>query len=243
MRWPLIRRAVKEFAPRTLLECGCGQGAMGTRLARLAPEYVAVEPDEKSFQVAKERLEPAGARVVNGTADDLPHGETFDTVCAFEVLEHLEDEDAALQQWRRRLVPGGQLVLSVPAFQDMYGPWDAAVGHFRRYSPEDLDVVLARNGLRSAKLDLYGWPLAFVLEKARNVVAQRRKDGSADVQPEAGASEQEMATRTAGSGRILQPGRGLAGAGVSAAVWPFTKVQRMRPSSGNGIVAVAYRLD
>jgi len=233
---------VIDFAPRRLLEAGCGQGAMGTRLVRLAPTYVAVEPDEQSYEVARSRLEPAGARVVHGTADDLPAEDRFETVCAFEVLEHLEDEDAALGQWRRRLVPGGQLVLSVPAFQDMYGPWDAAVGHFRRYSPDELGAVLVRNGFRPAKLDLYGWPLAFAMEKVRNVVAERRGNADPDNHSEDGPRE-DMATRTAGSGRILQPGRGLAGAATHVAVWPFTKVQRLRPSSGNGIVAVAYRQD
>jgi len=42
---------------------------------------------------------------------------------------------------------------------------------------------------------------------------------------------------------MLQPGRGLVGAATQVAVWPFTKVQRLRPGSGNGIVAVAYRQD
>ena len=242
MRWPFIRTAITDFAPTRLLEAGCGQGAMGTRLVRLAPTYVAVEPDEQSYQVARSRLEPAGARVLHGTADALPAEDTFDTVCAFEVLEHLKDEDAALAQWRRRLVPGGQLVLSVPAFQDMYGPWDAAVGHFRRYSPPELEMVLARNGFRAAKLDLYGWPLAFALEKVRNLLIERRGNPDPGSHHEDGPAE-PMAERTAGSGRMLQPGRGVVGVASQVAVWPFTKLQKLRRSSGNGIVAVAYRQD
>jgi SAM-dependent methyltransferase len=241
MRWPFIRQAVTDFAPSRLLEAGCGQGAMGTRLVRLTSTYVAVEPDTQSYLVARSRLEPAGARVLHGTAEALPPEEPFDTVCAFEVLEHLEDEDAALGQWRRRLVPGGQLVLSVPAFQHMYGPWDAAVGHFRRYSPEELGDVLRRNGFRPAKLDLYGWPLAFAMEKVRNVLIERRRNADPGSHSESGPSA-DMADRTAESGRMLQPG-GLVGTATQVVVWPFTKVQKLRPSSGNGIVAVAYRQD
>ena len=242
MRWPYIRRAVTDFAPRSLLEVGCGQGAVSTRLVRLVPTFVAVEPDEESFKVARSRLAGSAASVVNGTADDLPDGEVFDTVCAFEVLEHLEDEDTALQQWRDRLLPGGQLVLSVPAFQEKFGPWDQAVGHFRRYSPDELDLVLRRNGFRSARLDVYGWPLALWLETARNFIIERRPEGS-DATSEDEASSGEMATRTAGSGRILQPGRTFVGAATTAVVWPFTKLQMARRSSGNGIVAVAYRCE
>ena len=178
--------------------------------------------------------------MVNGTADDLPEDEAFDTVCAFEVLEHLEDEGAVLQQWRGRLVPGGQLVLSVPAFQDMYGPWDAAVGHFRRYSPADLGAVLELHGFRAARLDLYGWPLAFALEAVRNRVAERSAGSRPD--DHRSASAEEMAERTASSGRRLQPERRLVGAATEAVIWPFTKFQRLRPGSGNGIVAVAYRV-
>jgi SAM-dependent methyltransferase len=240
MRWPFISRAVVDFAPRSLLEVGCGQGAMGTRLVTLTPDYVAVEPDRHSFESARARLEPLGGRVVNGTVEDLPTSERFDTVCAFEVLEHFEDEDEPLQQWRARLHPGGQLVLSVPAFQEMFGPWDAAVGHYRRYSPDQLAVALNRNGFRPAHLDVYGWPLALVLEKARNRIISRRGSTAAVEQDPAPT---DMADRTSRSGRLLQPGRGLAGAAMNAAVWPFSKVQRLRPRSGNGIVAVAYRVD
>ena len=54
-------------------------------------------------------------------------------MCAFEVLEHIDDDALALKQWREYLRPSGWLLLSVPAHQDQYGAADELVGHYRRY--------------------------------------------------------------------------------------------------------------
>ncbi|MEL7157397.1 MAG: methyltransferase domain-containing protein, partial [Actinomycetota bacterium] len=53
----------------------------------------------------------------------------FDYVMAFEVLEHITDDRAALEEWLRRLRPGGRVLFSVPAHQRKYGDADRAVGH------------------------------------------------------------------------------------------------------------------
>ena len=95
LRWPLIKRAMKLARPTTTLELGCGQGAMGARLAGLTPSFLAIEPDPTSYEIARSRIEPRGGRVLNVMSTELPAGSTYDMVCAFEVLEHLEDDGAA----------------------------------------------------------------------------------------------------------------------------------------------------
>ncbi len=65
-------------------------------------------------------------------------GRQFDVVCSFEVLEHLEDDAAALAGWATFIKPGGHLIMSVPGFAERFGPMDENVGRFRRYSPADL---------------------------------------------------------------------------------------------------------
>lgn len=231
LRWPLIKQGMKRTRPVTTLEIGAGQGAMGARLARLTPSFLAVEPDVTSYGVAKERIEARGGTVRNCLSDDLEDGTTFDMVCAFEVLEHLEDDEAALASWAEKVRPGGHLMLSVPAWQHMFGKWDKAVGHYRRYSPDELGDKLRAAGFEPVKIGLYGWPLAFLLEAIRNRVA----DGSAQL-------EDSADVQTAHSGRWMQPSKRLSDIVITVGIFPFQVLQRLVPGKGNGIVSLARRV-
>jgi len=95
-----------------------------------------------------QQADPCGRRtgeVRNIPVQDLGD-ERFDLVCAFEVLEHIEDDAAAVKEWSSRLRAPGWLLLSVPAHQDRYGPFDEMVGHFRRYDPAAMTALLAGCG-------------------------------------------------------------------------------------------------
>lgn len=93
LRWDLVRRMLPSQA-RSVLEVGCGQGAVGARLAA-NHDYLGVEPDGTSFATASARIGPLKVR--NGMVEDVVEpGRTFDLVCAFEVLEHLEDDASAV---------------------------------------------------------------------------------------------------------------------------------------------------
>ncbi len=70
----------------------------------------------------------------------------FDSVVCLNVLEHIEDDLFALAQIRDVLKPGGRLALLVPAHQFLYGEFDRAVGHFRRYEKRELTVKLENVG-------------------------------------------------------------------------------------------------
>jgi len=231
LRYDTISRILDELEPKTILEVGCGQGALGARLATRAA-YTGVEPDPSSFRVAKDRIESCGGHAINGTDQAVPVDDTFDLVCAFEVLEHIEDDQGALKSWSRRVRPGGSLLLSVPAWQDRFGPMDENVGHFRRYNPEELSSKLTSAGFADAHVTVYGWPLGFALEAVRNRV-DGKKLAKAKVN---GASAAEL---TAASGRTFQPPNPWVGRGVQIATTPFRIAQRARPGSGIGLVAVA----
>lgn len=214
-----------------VLEVGCGQGGFGARLAQRY-EYLGLEPDHASFAVADQRLRRAGrGRVRNARIEQLDAG-SFDVVCAFEVLEHLEDDAAALAAWVARVRPGGLLLLSVPAYQRRYAAADELVGHFRRYDPEPLRALLAAAGLVDITIRHYGMPLGYLLETARNVLARRRLRAVRTASPQ---------QRSAGSGRLLQPSSGIRGAVNRCGSAPFRLLQRAFPNTGPGLVAVARR--
>jgi SAM-dependent methyltransferase len=233
LRYDVVSRAIERLQPRRVLEIGCGQGAFGARLAgRL--DYLGVEPDESSYAVAAARIEPRGGTVINGSHDAVPPGATFDAVFAFEVLEHIDDDKGALADWVPFLRPGGHLIMSVPAFQDRFGPMDIHAGHFRRYSPDDLRDRLTEAGLVVDDITVYAWPLGYALEAVRNRI-DAKKLATAQAN---GTSIEEL---TAASGRTFQPSKRFAGIAVQAATLPFRYLQRARPHSGTGLVAVAAR--
>lgn len=233
LRFDLIRRVLRDRNPQTILEVGCGQGALGARLSTYA-DYLGVEPDEQSFQVAEQRVTQFGGHVLHGVDAVIADDAKFDLVCAFEVLEHLEDDRAALVRWAKLIKPGGAMLLSVPAWQDRFGPMDENVGHFRRYSPDELSVKLTDAGLSSPHVQVYGWPLGFALEAVRNRVDGKRLAA-------AKAEGRSVADLTAASGRTFQPPNPRVGKAVQLATVPFRLLQRTRPNAGIGLIAVATK--
>ncbi|HYI45275.1 MAG TPA: class I SAM-dependent methyltransferase [Actinomycetota bacterium] len=212
-----------------VLEVGTGQGAIGARLASRY-DYTGVEPDLDSFAVARKRLERVGrGRMVNGFVSDLPADATFDLVCAFEVLEHIEDDVAALREWGARVRPGGYAMISSPAFPDRFGPFDHFAGHFRRYDRQQFADLLTAAGFEEPSVFTYGALLGQLLETIRHRVTARK------------ASPVSMEERTAASGRWMHPDR--LGWLTHAASAPFRVLQRpfANGNVGTGFVAVARR--
>jgi SAM-dependent methyltransferase len=229
LRWSVAGRLVDQLRPTSVLELGCGLGAVGVRLAKLA-RYTAAEPDERSWRTARDRIAPLGGTVIHGDHTAVEGG-PFDVVCAFEVLEHIEDDAAALDQWLPLVRPGGHLLLSVPADPERFGPSDVLVGHYRRYTAEQLEERLARAGAVEVSVAHYGWPLGYLLDAVRDRLAARRIDAAALTAGE----------RTHTSGRLFQPRTKVISTLIRAGVAPFVALQRARPGHGPGLVALARR--
>jgi SAM-dependent methyltransferase len=149
----LLRQSTgrKSGIPR-ILDFGCGTGGNTTVYASLG-SVIGIEPDASAVRLAQAR---GGALYCRGTGTRLPfRGGAFDAVVASDVLEHIEDDRAALAETARVLRPGGVLVISVPAHQWLFSEHDAALHHFRRYSKTALREVLERSGFKARRLSYW----------------------------------------------------------------------------------------
>ena len=126
-----------------VLEVGAG---IGTTMKALRTggerSWTCLEPDPAmAAQLARETAaEDRRTGLVTGTLDDLKDA-TFDTIIYVDVLEHIEDDRGELQRAARRLRPGGRLLVMSPAHQFLFSPFDAQIGHFRRYSAAALRAL------------------------------------------------------------------------------------------------------
>lgn len=233
LRYDCISRSLAALpGVDSILEVGTGLGAVGARLARRYG-YVGLEPSRESCAVARSRIEPLGGTVICGDVTALDPGDMFAVACAFEVIEHIEDDAGSLRLWREHIHPGGWVMLSTPPFQSRFGPLDRASGHYRRYEPDWMAELLVQTGFKEPRIWLYGFPLGYALEAARNgLAALSRKE------------EVSLAEHTEASGRWWQPPDWLAPV-TQATTLPFRLMQRpfLGTRFGTGLFALAQRSD
>lgn len=196
-----LLRATFEDHVRTHDDAGCRALDVGSadgpsdfwsgRRARVT----SVDPDPRGL--------PSGSGVC-ASLPQLPfRAGTFDVVTAFDVIEHCEDEEAALAEVRRVLKPGGLLLLSVPAYQWAWTDFDVQNGHYRRYTRRRARLAVERAGLRPVRVT-YAFAAvfpAFALQRlgSRLVEATRRThpSGPADiVRPPRAAARVERVLRS-----------------------------------------------
>ena len=90
---------------------------------------------------------------------------SFDFIYTLNVLEHIEDDKAALLLLKNKLEKDGKLFIYVPAFNLLYSSFDKQIGHFRRYQKEDLVPFLEENGfeiIQAKYADSMGFILALI---------------------------------------------------------------------------------
>lgn len=141
----LLRELVRTGGDTgTALDIGAAGGGNTRVLRGLGLRAIALEYGEEGAGLARER----GLDVIRGDARCLPVSTgSLDVVVAFDVLEHIEDDAAAIREIHRILRPGGRLLVAVPAGMDLWSAHDEAVGHVRRYTRDGLVAAVRAGGL------------------------------------------------------------------------------------------------
>ena len=141
----LLRHHLAGERPRRVLDLGTGVGGFLEGLAQLADQVIPADNDVASLARCAQRGFPDVA-LADGYR--LPFADaSFELVCLFDVLEHLDDDAAAMVEVRRVLAPRGLLFLSVPAYPWLYANNDRIAHHRRRYTRAMLRELLAGAGL------------------------------------------------------------------------------------------------
>ncbi len=136
-------------APARILDFGTGTGAMLAELRRFG-DAQGVDADEQAVAFCHARGE---RRVSRLESNALPFADaSFDLVTTLDVLEHIDDDRAALAEIARVLKPGGRMVATVPANPWMWGAQDEVSQHFRRYTATTLRAAIADGGFELERL-------------------------------------------------------------------------------------------
>ena len=155
-----------------ILDAGCGSGRNMVELARRG-SVTGVEPASASLEAARARK--AGAVVAGSLDDPLPFDDaSFHLAVALDVLEHVEDDRAALRELARVLVPGGRLLVTVPQYGWLWGEHDVLAHHHRRYTRPQLLGRAAAAGLHAERVTSFNTALLGPIALAR--LAQRALD-------------------------------------------------------------------
>lgn len=178
-RREILLALLRRWVPRgqRLLDVGCGTGFL-LDAARHEWEVWGLDPAPEAVAFCHGR---GLDRVVRATVGELG-GEKFPpcgAICFFDVLEHLDDDHAALSGAARNLEPGGLVLATVPAYQWLWSSHDQSHHHRRRYTTASLGAALRAAGLTPVELGYFNsrlFPLA-VAARALDRIRPARKDG------------------------------------------------------------------
>lgn len=144
------RDILRKYLGAEVLEVGAGIGSTTKLLCKQNQKrWVCLEPDSQLANRLQALINSGDLakccekRV--GTLLDISHQEAFDTIIYIDVLEHIKDDKTEVEIAISRLRSGGTLVVLAPAHQWLYTPFDAAIGHYRRYNKKMLSAIIPQD--------------------------------------------------------------------------------------------------
>ncbi len=183
-----IAEQFRPYLHGTVLELGAGIGSMARKWVEHCRRLHLVEPAQNLYPMLKAQFGNDPRTVLHcGVLEDVvtraesPQPNSLDAVILVNVLEHIERDDDTLKLIHRLLVPGGHLLVFVPAMPALYGAMDEQFGHYRRYTKNGLATLGEQAGyevVRLAYFDVLGaapwWLVNRVLRRKRASLGMTR---------------------------------------------------------------------
>jgi SAM-dependent methyltransferase len=207
----LIRRKIPLREGARILEIGCGTGHNLEMLRRFG-RVDGIEIDPEARDLASKRL---GQPIGDSPLPELGGVEerAYDLIAILDVLEHVDEDRAALESIARRLKPGGRILITVPAHPWMWSAHDVVNHHKRRYTRRTLRKVIGEAGLQVELLTWFNsllFPLAAAARLAGRVAGKEDSDDKLPPRPVNSAFEAIFRLERYAVGRLpLPPGVSL----------------------------------
>ncbi len=146
-----IQRIISSLAisPRRTLDAGCGTGH-NLEFLRNKTSYAGMDVAHEALQFCRHN---GIERLAQGNLEDVGFKDkSFDLILALDVIEHCEDPERAVSQFKRLLSDDGYLLVTAPAFRFLWSPHDESLSHMRRYNKKDLEILLSGEGFEIKKI-------------------------------------------------------------------------------------------
>jgi SAM-dependent methyltransferase len=229
--WSLLNmldRVVPRDGQKRVLDVGCGAGNMFHHLSRYGT-VTGVDNNPRPLAIARER----GYDVRQAPAEELPlDEETFDLVALLDTVEHCQDDLAVLREAYRVAVPGGFVVVTVPAFMWLWSHNDVLNAHERRYTTRELREKLTRVGFRVVRSTYNNFVL---FPAAAGLILLRR---GAKQEPELGSPHFDQESYQV----EMEPAPPLLNAVLKGVTWTESQLlRRLNLPAGTSIIAIARK--
>lgn len=163
-----------------ILNIGCGPGRSSQYLSVFG-NVTSIEYDKECCKFASERT---GLEIINGSITELPfQEESFDLVCAFDVIEHVEQDQLAVYEMKRVAKKNAVLLITVPAFKSLWSHHDIINHHFRRYKCNQIEKLFEnqKDGTKifASYFNFFLYPPILLVRTLSNIIkSEKNRPGS-----------------------------------------------------------------
>ncbi|MEY2648594.1 MAG: hypothetical protein RL282_1307 [Bacteroidota bacterium] len=176
-----FRKWIFKSQPLKILNVGAATGRSSEILQPFG-DVQSIEYDEPSYTFCRENLQ---MKIDQGSITELPYADaSFDAVCAFDVVEHVEDHAAAVANLFRVCKPGGKIFVTVPAFMSLWSNHDVVNHHFRRYTQQQLLELFEAHGGQLKRSTYFNFFLFIPIYGVRSLQKILKKKNTDELKPD-----------------------------------------------------------
>lgn len=171
-----FRSMIYKAKPLNILNVGAATGRSSEMLESFG-QIQSIEYDQPSYQFCRDVLK---MKIDQGSITELPYPDNaYDCVCAFDVVEHVEDHQKAISELFRVCKPGGKIFITVPAFMSLWSNHDVVNHHFRRYRKQQMLDLFSANGgrlLRTTYFNFFLFIPIFLVRSLQRIFFRKKQE-------------------------------------------------------------------